>query len=106
MRSASVLLLSLFAPVYAWACGVVLPSPDDRPPIPRPVPVPGFSIRFRYMEATIADGVARVTARQAFVNEVPYQREGIYLFPVPENSAVNRFALVIDGKTYGAELLG
>lgn len=106
MRSASVLLLSLFAPVYAWACGVVLPPPDDRPPTPRPAPVPGFSIRFRHMEATVVDGVARVTARQAFVNEAPYQREGIYLFPFPENSAVNRFALVIDGKTYEAELLG
>jgi Ca-activated chloride channel family protein len=57
------------------------------------------------MEATIVDGVVQVTARQAFVNEAPYQREGIYLFPAPENAAVNRLALVIDGKTYEAELL-
>lgn len=57
------------------------------------------------MEATIVDGVVQVNARQAFVNEAPYQREGIYLFPAPENAAVNRLALVIDGKTYEAELL-
>ncbi len=57
------------------------------------------------MEANITDGVVQVTARQAFVNEAPYQREGIYLFPAPENAAVNRLALVIDDKTYEAELL-
>jgi hypothetical protein len=45
------------------------------------LPVPGFSIRFRHMEATIVDGVVQVTARQAFVNEAPYLREGIYLVP-------------------------
>lgn len=105
MRWVSTVLLSLMAVASVWACGIVLPPPDDRPPIPRPTPVPGFSIRFRHMEATIVDGVVQVTARQAFVNEAPYQREGIYLFPAPENAAVNRLALVIDGKTYEAELL-
>jgi Ca-activated chloride channel family protein len=105
MRWVSTVLLNLMAVASVWACGIVLPSPDDRPPIPRPTPVPGFSIRFRHMEATIVDGVVQVTARQAFVNEAPYLREGIYLFPAPENAAVNRLALVIDGKTYEAELL-
>ena len=105
MRWVLTVLMSLMAVASAWACGIVLPSPDDRPPIPRPIPVPGFSIRFRHMEATIVDGVVQVNARQAFVNEAPYQREGIYLFPAPENAAVNRLALVIDGKTYEAELL-
>ncbi len=57
------------------------------------------------MEATITDSVVQVMARQTFVNEAPYQRKGIYLFPAPENAAVNRLALVIDGKTYEAELL-
>ncbi len=105
MRWVSTVLLSLMAVASVWACGIVLPPPDDRPPIPRPTPAPGFSIRFRHMEATVVDGVVQVTARQAFVNEAPYQREGIYLFPAPENAAVNRLALVIDGKTYEAELL-
>ncbi|MCS3917772.1 VWA domain-containing protein [Fervidibacter sacchari] len=105
MRWVLTAMLSLLAAAPVWACGIVLPPPDDRPPIPRPTPVPGFSIRFRHMEATIVDGVVQVNARQAFVNEAPYQREGIYLFPAPENAAVNRLALVIDGKTYEAELL-
>lgn len=51
------------------------------------------------MEATITDSVVQLMARQTFVNEAPYQREGIYLFPAPENAAANRLALVIDGKT-------
>ncbi len=105
MRLSVLVLATILTPIFAWACGIVVPPPDDRPPIPRPVPVPGFSIRFRHMEANITDGVVQVTARQAFVNEAPYQREGIYLFPAPENAAVNRLALVIDGKTYEAELL-
>ncbi|MEJ7612892.1 MAG: VIT domain-containing protein [Candidatus Fervidibacter sacchari] len=105
MRWVLTAMLILLAAAPVWACGIVLPPPDDRPPIPRPTPVPGFSIRFRHMEATIVDGVVQVNARQAFVNEAPYQREGIYLFPAPENAAVNRLALVIDGKTYEAELL-
>ncbi len=105
MRLSALLMATILTPIFAWACGIVIPSPDDRPPIPRPLPVPGFSIRFRHMEATITDGVVQVTARQVFVNEAPYQREGIYLFPAPENAAVNRLALVIDGKTYEAELL-
>lgn len=105
MRLSSLVLAIVLTPMIAWACGIVVPPPDDRPPIPRPLPVPGFSIKFRHMEANITDGVAQVTARQTFVNEAPYQREGIYLFPAPENAAVNRLALVIDGKTYEAELL-
>jgi len=105
MRCVLTMLLSLMTVASVWACGIILPPPDDRPPIPQPMPVPGFSIHFRHMEATIVDGVVQVTAKQAFVNEAPYQREGIYLFPAPENSAVNRLALVIDGKTYEAELL-
>ncbi|MCS7187384.1 MAG: VIT domain-containing protein, partial [Armatimonadota bacterium] len=105
MRLSVLLLATILTPISVWACGIIVPSPDDRPPIPRPVPVPGFSIRFRHMEANITDGVVQVTARQVFVNEAPYQREGIYLFPAPENAAVNRLALVIDGKTYEAELL-
>ncbi|MFN4180346.1 MAG: VWA domain-containing protein, partial [Armatimonadota bacterium] len=105
MRLSVLLTATILTPILTWACGIVIPSPDDRPPIPRPLPVPGFSIRFRHMEATITDGVVQVTTRQAFVNEAPYQREGIYLFPAPENAAVNRLALVIDGKTYEAELL-
>ncbi|MCS7263348.1 MAG: VWA domain-containing protein [Armatimonadetes bacterium] len=105
MRLIVLLLATILTPIFVWACGIIVPPPDDRLPIPRPSPVPGFSIRFRHMEANITDGVVQVTARQAFVNEAPYQREGIYLFPAPENAAVNRLALVIDGKTYEAELL-
>lgn len=73
----------------AWACDIVLPPPDDRPPILLPRPVPGFSTRFHHMEATTTDGAVQVTVRQAFGNEAPYQREGIYLFPAPENAAVS-----------------
>ncbi len=105
MRWIVVGLLALWATTAVWACGIVLPTPDAvRPPFP-PTPMPGFSIRFRKVEVTIRDGVAQVQAHQAFVNEAPFQREGIYLFPAPENAALHRLTLIIDGKSYEAELL-
>lgn len=89
------MMLMLFAATSAFACGIVIP----------PTPEGRFSILYRRMDATITDGVVKVTANQAFVNETHRQIEGIYLFPAPEDAAVNRLALVIDGKTYEAELL-
>ncbi|MCS7223336.1 MAG: VWA domain-containing protein [Armatimonadetes bacterium] len=97
MKRGLILWLALLAVTASVAspCGIIVP----------PRPGPSFSLKYRHMKATIADGTVLVEARQAFVNEAPFETEGIYLFPVPDGAAVHRFALVIDGKTYEGELM-
>ncbi|MDH5387449.1 MAG: marine proteobacterial sortase target protein [Gammaproteobacteria bacterium] len=42
--------------------------------------------------------IARATVKQQFRNTSSLWAEGLYVFPLPENAAVDRFKLIIDGR--------
>ena len=42
--------------------------------------------------------IARATVKQKFRNTSSLWAEGLYVFPLPENAAVDRFKLIIDGR--------
>lgn len=100
-----VLTLVAFAPAVARADGMII---VERPP--RPVPHPeiyGFplSVKDHHVTVSIKGPVATTTVDQTFTNPHPYELEGTYVFPLPEDAAVDRFSMWIDGKETEAELL-
>lgn len=80
--------------------------PDRRPPAihrqPRPLPI---TLALHQVDAEIVDGVARTTLRQTFHNPNGVPLEATYLFPLPDDAAVDDFQLMMDGKMVPGEVL-
>ena len=49
--------------------------------------------------------IARVAVRQRFTNPSDSWQEGIYVFPLPEKSAVDRLVMTVGGRTITGEIL-
>ena len=99
-------LLALAAcPGLAGADGIVIVDPPpDRPNLTwRDVPL---SIKYHQVDVTIKDQVATTRVDQVFVNDAPFQVEGTYIFPLPEDAAISSFDMTVDGVKYEGQLLG
>lgn len=83
---------------------VILPQPIPRPLPPRITHFP-LEVRRHIVTCTIRDTVAVTKVDQVFRNPNNQQLDGTYMFPLPENAAVQRFSLWIDGKEVKGELL-
>ncbi|MBN2056682.1 VWA domain-containing protein, partial [bacterium] len=82
---------------------IIPPPPPHRPLPPRP-PRP-LSITYHRVKTTITGQVATVEVDQEFHNHNPWDVEGIYMFPIPENAAVSGFAMYMDGRKVEGEVL-
>ncbi|HEX8202997.1 MAG TPA: VIT domain-containing protein, partial [Isosphaeraceae bacterium] len=70
------------------------------------VPVAGaFEVREVAVEARIRDQVAEVQVAQTFHNSGSVQIEAEYLFPLPEDGAIQSFVLLVDGKELPGRLM-
>jgi len=65
------------------------------------VPAPRLSTE---VEAEISGIVARVTVRQVFKNETPNWVEAVYVFPLPEDSAVDSLKMIIGDRVIVGEV--
>ncbi len=88
------------------------PCPDcPRPPIPcpppppRPRPIPPLAIKYHRVTVTIEDQVARTHVDQVFLNDAPFDVEGTYLFPLPEEASISQFAMWVDGQKLEGKVL-
>ena len=97
-----VMLLICSWPMPAQADGVIIPEP---PPHVPPVRVPNLTIKYHRVTVTIDNQVATTKIDQVFVNESPYDVEGTYIFPLPEDASISDFAMYVDGKRLSAEVL-
>jgi Ca-activated chloride channel family protein len=99
LRPFAVLLVAAFAAVPAFGQGFLV---DRRPnvPIARSFEVTNVSV-----DARIRDQVAEVQVSQTFHNPGSVQTESEYLFPLPEDGAVQNFVLMVDGKELPGRLL-
>ncbi|MGQ9593586.1 MAG: VIT domain-containing protein [Anaerolineae bacterium] len=84
----------------ALADGIIIPHPP--PEVPR---VENLAIKYHRVQVSIQDQVATTRVDQVFVNPNPFPVEGTYLFPLPEDAAISRFALWVDGKPLEGNLL-
>src|SRR5450432_912431 len=64
-----------------------------------------LEVVYHKVECAIKDQVAVTTVDQQFYNPNGAVLEGEYIFPVPLNAQINKFAMDIDGKSVEAELL-
>ncbi len=105
----ALVVLAALAMTLTWALpaeadGIIIP----RPPVDRPIPwreVP-LAIKYHRVTVTIQDQIASTRVDQLFVNEAPYQVEGVYMFPLPEDAAISSFDMWVDGKKLEGRLLG
>jgi Ca-activated chloride channel family protein len=97
LATLAVCLLLLVPPV--WADGVIIVDP------PVPEEPPYLTIRYHRVTVTIEDQVATTHVDQVFVNEGNFELEGVYVFPLPEEAAIDDFAMWVDGERLSGEML-
>jgi len=95
-----VLILLLSMTANARADGFIIPVPP-----PRVTVVPDLAVKYHRVEVTIQDQVAQTHIDQVFVNDSPYELEGTYIFPLPEEAAIADFAMFVDGQRLTGEVL-
>ena len=78
---------------------VILPRPQ---PDGRGVPLEVASLK---LDIEVTKQVAAVDADITFHNQHGHQVEGTFLFPLPESSAINDFAMYVNGKRLEGEIL-
>ncbi|MEZ5306883.1 MAG: VIT and VWA domain-containing protein [Pyrinomonadaceae bacterium] len=102
------LLFSVFSTAVVFAQGVILPRPCPIrrcPPPPRPVPLPNvLPVKSINFETKIKGQVATTRVEQVFRNDTNQTLEGIYFFPIPENAAIEQFAIWENGKKLVGEV--
>lgn len=97
----AVFLLSLL-PQLSSADGFIIPYP---PPHWQPAELPQLSIKYHDVNVTIEDGVVRTEVDQVFLNDYDVELEGTYIFPLPEEAAVDEFAMYVDGERISGEIM-
>lgn len=98
----AMMLLVSVGPHPAHADGIIIPVPPDPRPLP---PLQSLAIKYHRVQVTIEDRVATTRIDQVFVNELPYEVEGEYIFPLPEGASIGKFAMWVDGVKLDAQAL-
>jgi Ca-activated chloride channel family protein len=94
-RWMAVLLLAA-GPAYATEGGLVLRAADRAPVV---APLVSTDVTFR-----VAGPVARARVVQTFYNPESDWYEGVYVFPLPENGAVDRLRLLVGSRVIEGEV--
>jgi Ca-activated chloride channel family protein len=89
----------LALPTSLLAQGIVI---DRRPHIPI---ARAYEVREVSVDARIRDQVAEVQVSQTFHNPGSFQIDAEYLFPLPEEGAIQNFVLLADGKELPGRLI-
>jgi Ca-activated chloride channel family protein len=58
------------------------------------------------VEVTIVDQIATTHVEQVFANDGPVPAEGTYLFPIPEQAAIDEFNMIVDGQKVEGQIMG
>ncbi|TWT95692.1 VIT domain-containing protein [Neorhodopirellula pilleata] len=79
---------------------------DDLEPIQTRMPAanPCFTLKETRVETEISGVIARVRVSQVFANPYPERLEALYVFPLPENSAVDRYSFQIGERVIVGEV--
>ncbi len=95
---AVVVLMNGFA-AMAWSQGIII---DRRPAIPV---ARSYEVREVHITGRVRDQVAEVQVSQTFHNPSSVVMESEFLFPLPEEGAVQNFVLLVDGRELPGRLL-
>src|SRR4051812_7007299 len=86
-------------PAVGRAQGLIV---DPRPGVPI---ARSYEVREVTVDARVRDQVAEVQVAQTFYNPGSVQIEAEYLFPLPEEGAIQTFVLLVDGKELPGRLM-
>ncbi len=98
----------VIAGVLVWLPAVSAPARGQGFLIDRRVHIPiqrAFEVREVAVDARIRDQVAEVQVSQTFHNPGSFELESEYLFPVPDDGAIQNFVLMVDGRELPGRLL-
>lgn len=97
----------LFQPDTTPPC--IWPFPCPQPPAPQPVVradcAAYLSVKNHNVTVNIDNQVARIHVDETFTNPSDFQLEGTYIFPLPDDAAINDFAMWVDGKKLEGQVL-
>jgi len=85
--------------ISAQGQGIIV---DHRPRVPI---AHSYEIRAVSIDARVRDQVAEVQVSQTFHNPGSFQLEAEFLFPLPEEGAIQNFVLMVDGRELAGRLL-
>lgn len=101
-------LSQALAPIPALADGIIIPEPPIclSCPVPPPPPqeIPYLTVQNHRVTVTIDGQVATTRVDQTFRNDSDWSLEGTYIFPLPEEAAIDDFAMWIDGERVAGQL--
>lgn len=84
------------------ADGVIVPHQ----PLPQPIRLGEFySVKYHRVYVEILEQMVTTTVEQAFLNETDRAIEVQYIFPLPRNSQVNKFSLIVEDKEIPGRIL-
>ena len=96
------LLATIAAVGICSADGIIIPEPPPDVPIEE---ISDLAIKYHRVQVEIRDQVATTRIDQVFLNDMPYDLEGTYIFPLPEEAAISEFAMYVDGERLEGQIL-
>jgi Ca-activated chloride channel family protein len=100
IRRLALAALVLLGPARAvWPQGIII---DRRPTVPI---ARSFEVREVTIDAQVRDQVSEVRVAQTFHNPGSWPLEAEFVFPLPEEGAIQNFVLMVDGKELTGRLL-
>ena len=97
------LLLIVMVSTGAIADGMIFPV--ERPNSSIVVPDELFTVKYHDVNVEIQDQLCTTKVDQIFHNDTSTMREGMYIFPMPEGSAITKFSMFDDEKEIVGRIL-
>lgn len=111
-RSLALAVLVLFGYVAPAFCQGFIIAPDHPGRLPRPIvmptPVPvtaEYQVKSLTIQARVTDQAARVQVSQTFKNHSNTQIQAQFLFPLPQDGAIDSLTLMVDGEEWQGRIL-
>jgi Ca-activated chloride channel family protein len=84
----------------ASADGMIFPRPfpDERP-------IPAIAVKYHHVNASIDGQYAKTEVDQVFLNDAPFDIEGTYVFPLPDDASVSKFSMFAGGEELSGNIL-
>lgn len=112
-RKSFALLFAALSAVVIMLAGNLVSAQEVPPPVIAPPRwVPGvwtnpewLTVDFHRVRATIEDQLATTSIDMQFTNTGDGLAEGTFVFPLPDNAAVDRLTMIINGESFDAKIL-
>ena len=97
-----IIFLLFFTISMVFSDGMIVIEPSVNIPNPNPFLL---EVKYHHVDVTINEQIAVTNIDQVFYNPTKNQLQGYYIFPIPQNAAIKKFSMDINGKETNAELL-